>query len=159
MSNFSHIDEHGSAQMVDVSSKAVSARTASAQALVEFPKEVFRALQDAHFGTAKGSVVEVAKIAGIQAAKRCADWIPMCHPLMLSKIQVDIEIEKNPVRIITQIKCEGKTGVEMEALTAASAAALTMYDMCKAMSHEIRISQIQLLSKSGGKSDFHAPAK
>ncbi len=159
MSKFSHINEHGSAAMVDVSAKESTMRSASAEAFVKFPDGVFEALHEANFGTAKGAVVEVAKIAGIQAAKRCADWIPMCHPLMLSKIQVDIDVLVNPIRIVTDVKCEGKTGVEMEALTAASAAALTIYDMCKALSHEIEIQNIHLLSKSGGKSDFHASAK
>ncbi|MEY4329484.1 MAG: cyclic pyranopterin monophosphate synthase MoaC [Bacteroidota bacterium] len=156
MKNLSHIDENGSATMVDVTGKSISLRTASAEALVLFPQEVFEALLEAHFGTAKGSVVEVAKVAGIQAAKRCSDWIPMCHPLMLSKIEVSIDIHSNPVRIQTLVKCEGKTGVEMEALTAASAAALTIYDMCKALSHEIAITEVRLLSKTGGKSDFNS---
>lgn len=156
MKNLSHIDENGSATMVDVSGKSISLRTATAEALILFPQEVFEALLEAHFGTAKGSVVEVAKVAGIQAAKRCSDWIPMCHPLMLSKIEVSIDIHSNPVRIQTLVKCEGKTGVEMEALTAASAAALTIYDMCKALSHEIAITEVRLLSKTGGKSDFNS---
>ncbi len=156
MKNLSHIDENGSATMVDVSGKSISLRTATAEALVLFPQVVFEALLVAHFGTAKGSVVEVAKVAGIQAAKKCSDWIPMCHPLMLSKIEVSIDIHSNPVRIQTLVKCEGKTGVEMEALTAASAAALTIYDMCKALSHEIAITEVRLLSKTGGKSDFNS---
>lgn len=156
MKNLSHIDENGSATMVDVTGKSISLRTATAEALVLFPQEVFEALLEAHFGTAKGSVVEVAKVAGIQAAKRCSDWIPMCHPLMLSKIEVSIDIHSNPIRIHTLVKCEGKTGVEMEALTAASAAALTIYDMCKALSHEIAITEVRLLSKTGGKSDFNS---
>jgi len=156
MKNLSHIDENGSATMVDVTGKSISLRTATAEALVLFPQEVFEALLEAHFGTAKGSVVEVAKVAGIQAAKKCSDWIPMCHPLMLSKIEVSIDIHSNPVRIQTLVKCEGKTGVEMEALTAASAAALTIYDMCKALSHEIAITEVRLLSKTGGKSDFNS---
>jgi len=156
MKKLSHIDENGSATMVDVTGKSISLRTATAEALVLFPQEVFEALLEAHFGTAKGSVVEVAKVAGIQAAKKCSDWIPMCHPLMLSKIEVSIDIHSNPVRIQTLVKCEGKTGVEMEALTAASAAALTIYDMCKALSHEIAITEVRLLSKTGGKSDFNS---
>lgn len=159
MNKFSHIDQHGLAAMVDVSAKEVTARTASAEAYVKFPDAVFESLHAANFGTAKGAVAEVAKIAGIQAAKRCSDWIPMCHPLLLSKIQVDIDVQNNPVRIVTEVKCEGKTGVEMEALTAASAAALTIYDMCKALSHEIIIQKLQLLSKTGGKSDFNASEK
>lgn len=156
MKKLSHIDENGSATMVDVTGKSISLRTATAEALVLFPQVVFEALLEAHFGTAKGSVVEVAKVAGIQAAKKCSDWIPMCHPLMLSKIEVSIDIHSNPVRIQTLVKCEGKTGVEMEALTAASAAALTIYDMCKALSHEIAITEVRLLSKTGGKSDFNS---
>jgi cyclic pyranopterin phosphate synthase len=154
MNELSHIDENGTAAMVDVTSKSVSIRTAKAQAFVRFPQDVFDALQKSHFGTAKGSVFEVAKIAGIQAAKKCADWIPMCHPLMISKIAVEINGEINPIEILTEVKCEGKTGVEMEALTAASAAALTVYDMCKALSHQIEIQKITLLSKTGGKNNF-----
>ena len=159
MNKLSHIDENGSATIVDVSNKAISLRVARAEALVAFPIAVFELLQSSNFGTAKGAVIEVAKVAGIQAAKKCSDWIPMCHPLMISKIQVDIDVQCNPIRIVTEVKCEGKTGVEMEALTAASAAALTVYDMCKALSHEIKIQQIILLSKSGGKSDFDVHAQ
>ncbi len=154
MNQLSHIDEKGTAAMVDVTEKVSSIRTAKACAKVQFPQDVFEALQQSHFGTAKGSVFEVAKIAGIQAAKKCADWIPMCHPLMISKISVEINGHTNPIEIITEVKCEGKTGVEMEALTAASAAALTVYDMCKALSHQIVIQNVTLLSKSGGKNDF-----
>jgi cyclic pyranopterin phosphate synthase len=154
MNELSHIDKNGSAAMVDVTSKVVSVRTAKASASVLFPDDVFEALHQAHFGTAKGSVFEVAKVAGIQAAKKCSDWIPMCHPLMISKIAVEIDGNSNPIQIITEVKCEGKTGVEMEALTAASATALTIYDMCKALSHEIVIQNISLTSKTGGKNNF-----
>ncbi len=140
--------------MVDVSEKMTTVRTATAQSAVQFPPEVFKQLVQDDFLSSKGSIFATAIIAGTMAAKRTADLIPLCHPLSLSKIKIEIEKGNNLLLIKATIKCEGKTGVEMEALTAASVAALTVYDMCKALSHDIIIAETRLLEKKGGKSDF-----
>jgi len=140
--------------MVDVSEKKITARTATAQSTVEFPAAIFRQLEKNKFLSSKGSIFATAIIAGTMAAKRTADLIPLCHPLSLSQILINIETVENVLLIKATVKCDGKTGVEMEALTAASVAALTVYDMCKALSHDIIITQTRLLAKKGGKSDF-----
>jgi cyclic pyranopterin phosphate synthase len=147
----SHYDEAGSARMVDVSAKSVTARTARAQAFVRIRPEVLDQLPR----NPKGDPLEVARIAGIQAAKRTSELIPLCHPLMLSHVDVEAAIESGGVRILTSVTTTGPTGVEMEALTAAVVAALTVYDMTKALDKRIEIQDVFLLEKTGGKSgDF-----
>jgi len=156
MSNgFTHLDEKGDPRMVDVSEKEVTTRLASAQAIVHLPAEVVTIIEQDEIHTKKGPVFQTAVLAGIMGAKKTSDLIPLCHPLPLSKCDIDISIREDHKLIVTsQVKTSGKTGVEMEALTAASVAALTIYDMCKAFSHDIVIESIQLQSKSGGKRDF-----
>lgn len=149
--NLSHINEMGQASMVDVSDKAISQRVAYAEGCVHMSHQTFEMIvQGKH---AKGDVFAVSRIAGIQAAKKCSDLIPLCHPLMLSKVQVDFEpvAEKNIIRIQAMCKLAGQTGVEMEALTAVSVAALTLFDMCKAVDPRMQIDGIKVLQKSGGK--------
>lgn len=148
MATLSHFDESGEARMVDVSGKGATARVAKAQAFVAMPPEVLEALPT----NKKGNPVEVARIAGIQAAKRTSDLIPLCHPLPLSYVDVRIQLEEGGARIETEARTVAETGVEMEALTAAAIAALTLYDMTKAASKAIEIREIHLVSKSGGKS-------
>jgi cyclic pyranopterin monophosphate synthase len=151
MSELSHFDDSGQASMVDVSAKQASRRTATASAFVELSAAVLAALP----ANPKGNPLEVARFAGIQAAKRTADLIPMCHPLALTHVDVQAEIVDGGVRIIATVATVGPTGVEMEALTAASIAALTVYDMTKALDKSIVIRSVQLEAKSGGKSgDF-----
>jgi len=153
MTKLTHIDESGAANMVDVSEKAVTSRSATAQAIVFCSNEVIETLHD----NPKGDVFATARIAGIQGAKKCSDLIPLCHPLPLTKAKVDIAIDGNNIVIEATCKTDGKTGVEVETLTAASVAALTIYDMCKAIDKSIVISNTKLLSKTGGKSgDFYA---
>ena len=136
--------------MVDVSDKADTARTAIAQSLVELTPAIVAAITDDNLP--KGDLYATARIAGIQAAKKCSDLIPLCHPLPLSKITVDIELQGNSLVITALCKTTGKTGVEMEALTAASVAALTVYDMCKGLDKGMIIRETKLLEKTGGKS-------
>lgn len=151
----SHIDESGKASMVDVSDKKVAARTAVATGKVIFPSDVFDILARQDFLGHKGSIIQTAVIAGIQAVKKTAELIPLCHQLNLSKIQIDISPVENALQIVCKVKCNEQTGVEMEALTGVSVSALTIYDMCKALSHDIKISEIQLEQKTGGKNDFN----
>ena len=155
MQILSHLNVEGNPQMVDVSSKKASSRTATASTIVSFPAKVFEQLLQNNFLSSKGSIFHTAIIAGTMGAKRTADLIPLCHPLQLSKINIDIATGVNCITITAIVKCEGKTGVEMEALMAASISALTVYDMCKALSHDIIISQTKLIEKKGGKSDFN----
>lgn len=156
MKKLSHYDSAGSARMVDVSAKTETTRTARAHAFVRIAPEVLRQLPK----NKKGDPLEVARIAGILAAKRTWELIPMCHPLMLTHIDVEVEIEKRGVRIETTASTTAQTGVEMEALTAASVAALTVYDMTKALDKSIEISDIYLLEKTGGKSgDYRRKGK
>lgn len=152
MSKLTHINEKGEAQMVDVSDKANTAREASAGAVVHMKKETLDLIISGSHK--KGDVLAVARVAGIQAAKKCWELIPLCHPLMLSKATVELTPNENnnTIEIVATAKLEGKTGVEMEALTAASIAALTVYDMCKAVDRAMRVDRLRLLSKSGGKS-------
>jgi cyclic pyranopterin phosphate synthase len=144
----SHFDEAGDARMVDVSGKNVTKRTARAHAFVRMSPNVVEQLRT----NPKGNPLEVARVAGIMAAKRTADLIPMCHPLPLSLADVDVQVEANGVRIRSLAVTAGQTGVEMEALTAASVAALTVYDMTKALDKGIEIQDVYLLEKTGGKS-------
>ena len=156
MSELSHIDKQGKSRMVDVGDKVVTRRIAIAQARVCFPAEVYQKLQQTQLTSAKGSIVDTANIAGIMAAKRTAELIPMCHPLPIDFCKLDFTQSDDDYSLVIQaeVRVNHKTGVEMEALTAASVAALTVYDMCKALSHDIRISDVQLLNKTGGRSDF-----
>ena len=149
------MDESGKAKMVDVGHKSSSKRVARAQALVELPDEVMKHFNGKDFETKKGGVFQTAILAGIMGAKKTSDLIPLCHPLSLENCSIEIEVNSsNELKIFAEASIESKTGVEMEALTAASVAALTVYDMCKGMSHNIIIKEIKLLSKSGGKSDY-----
>jgi cyclic pyranopterin monophosphate synthase len=148
MKKLSHFDAAGSPRMVDVSAKPVTRRTARAHAFVRMRPEVVRGLSQ----NPKGNPLEIARIAGISAAKKTADLIPLCHPLMLSHADVEVQVEEGGVRIIASAATSAQTGVEMEALTAAAVAALTVYDMTKALDKSIEIQDIYLLQKSGGKS-------
>jgi cyclic pyranopterin phosphate synthase len=152
MSELTHIDETGAARMVDVGDKSVSERVAVARAVVTMKAETLQLLEQG--GHKKGDVMAVARIAGIQAAKKCSELIPLCHPLMLTSVDVSFETDtlKNSVIIQARCKVSGQTGVEMEALTAASVAALTIYDMCKAVDRGMEIRSVGLLEKQGGKS-------
>jgi len=151
MKKLSHFDAAGGPRMVDVSAKPDTRRTARAHAFVRMPPEVLRALP----ANPKGSPLEIARIAGIAAAKKTAGLIPLCHPLMLSHADVQVTVEGEGVRIIASAATTGPTGVEMEALTAAAVAALTVYDMTKALDKSIEIQDVYLIEKSGGKSgDF-----
>lgn len=158
-SQLTHINASGEAHMVDVSAKNETVREARAEAYVEMSAQTLAMImQGSHH---KGDVFATARIAGIQAAKRTWELIPLCHPLLLSKVEVSLEAqpESNRVRIESCCRLTGKTGVEMEALTAASVAALTIYDMCKAVQKDMVIGPVRLLAKSGGKSgDFRAEA-
>jgi cyclic pyranopterin phosphate synthase len=149
---FSHIDSDARPTMVDVSDKAVTKRTATAQTRVRFPAAVAEALRVQGFSTSKGPVFHTAIIAGVQAAKRTHDLIPFCHPLGIEKCNIDIVMEVDDAVIRCTVSVHHKTGVEMEALTGASIAALTIYDMCKALSHDIVIAETRLVAKQGGKS-------
>jgi len=152
MSKLTHINENGDAQMVDVSDKNNTVREAKAGAVVLMKAETLELIVSGSHK--KGDVLAVARVAGIQAAKKCWELIPLCHPLMLSKVSIELtpNQEKSCIEIIATAKLNGKTGVEMEALTAASIAALTIYDMCKAVDRFMRIDNVQLLEKKGGKS-------
>lgn len=148
--SFSHINAQGEANMVDVTAKEATVRTARAAGFVRMRPETLVAVRDSTI--AKGEVLAVARIAGIQAAKKCSDLIPLCHPLALSKVQVDFELTAEGVHVAALCRLTGKTGVEMEALCAVSTAALTIYDMCKALDKGMRIEDIHLIEKTGGKS-------
>ena len=152
MSELTHLDESGGAHMVDVGDKAVTQRLALAGARVQMLPATLQLLRDGSHK--KGDVLAVARIAGIQAAKKCSDLIPLCHPLMLNSVEVSFELDSDASQVVIQAQCrvDGKTGVEMEALTAASVAALTLYDMCKAVDRGMEIVRIGLLEKRGGKS-------
>ncbi|MES2374981.1 MAG: cyclic pyranopterin monophosphate synthase MoaC [Bacteroidota bacterium] len=155
MSELTHLDSTGKATMVDVSAKAVTHRTATARSIVYLPHEVLAQLTDGDFQTKKGSVFQTAIIAGIMAAKKTGDLIPLCHPLGLDNCQIDIQInDQQEVVIDCTATITAKTGIEMEALVGASIAALTIYDMCKALSHDIVIKETKLIEKTGGKRDF-----
>ena len=154
--HLSHYDAAGRASMVDVSGKKPTTREARAGAFVAMSADVIRALPQ----NPKGDPLEIARVAGILAAKRTAELIPMCHPIPLSKVDVEAKIQKDGVSIRTLARTTAETGVEMEALVAASVAALTVYDMCKALDKGIEIREVVLLSKSGGKSgDYKRPER
>ncbi|MDO4614492.1 MAG: cyclic pyranopterin monophosphate synthase MoaC [Lachnospiraceae bacterium] len=147
----SHTDKKGNVRMVDVDGKAYTERTASAQAVVTMQPDTMKLIADGEMP--KGDVFACARIAGIMAAKRTPELIPMCHPIPISGIKIEIKpISETQVRIVSVLKCTYKTGIEMEALTAASVAALTIYDMCKAVDRSMEISDVFVLHKEGGKS-------
>ena len=149
-SDFTHFDEGGNARMVQVGDKEVTKRTATAQAIVHVSVSTFELIRTG--GMKKGDVLTVAQIAGIMGAKRTPDLIPMCHPIAVSGVDLHLRMEESTLSIIIEgtVSCTGRTGVEMEALTAVSTAALTVYDMCKAVQRDICITDICLLRKSGG---------
>ena len=156
MDKLSHIDDEGKARMVDVGDKSVTHRRAVAEAILVTGKEIIAASREEK--TPKGNVLETARLAGIMAAKRTADLIPLCHPLSLDHVSVDFEVEDGRIRIVATASTRSVTGVEMEALTAASVAGLTLYDMLKALSHSMTLERVRLLAKSGGRSgDYRAP--
>lgn len=153
---FTHIDQDSPA-MVDVGQKEVTERTAIAQAIVQLPDDMKAYIADGEIKTLKGPVFQTAIIAGIQGAKRTSELIPLCHQLNLNKVDIQITVDDQlQVTITSEARCSGKTGVEMEALTGASIAALTVYDMCKAFSHNIVIKETKLIKKTGGKSDYQS---
>jgi cyclic pyranopterin phosphate synthase len=153
MSSFTHIDSNQRPTMVDVGDKAVTKRTATAETRVRFPREVANALRTQGFNTAKGPVFQTAIIAGVMAAKKTYELIPFCHPLGIENCKVLIDMDGDDAVVRCTVSVHHKTGVEMEALTGASVAALTIYDMCKALSHEICIVDTRLVEKRGGKTD------
>ena len=153
----SHLDEQGRARMVDVSAKPDTRRTAEAEGRVRMRPETVEAIRNA--GIQKGDVLTVAKVAGILAAKRTAELIPMCHPLLLLDVQVALELRSDGVEIRGSVVTFGKTGAEMEALAAVTTAALTVYDMCKAIDKGMVLEGIRLVRKEGGKSDWSAAAE
>ncbi|MCX7553532.1 cyclic pyranopterin monophosphate synthase MoaC [Marinicella sp. S1101] len=151
----SHIDNNNNPTMVDVSDKKITMRTAAAQSLVLLPDAIKAVITDNEIHSKKGPVFQTAIIAGVMAAKKTHELIPFCHPLPLESCKIDITTTEDKDLLITcQCKVTAKTGIEMEALTGASVAALTIYDMCKALSHDITITATQLITKSGGKSDI-----
>ncbi|MCB0687352.1 MAG: cyclic pyranopterin monophosphate synthase MoaC [Saprospiraceae bacterium] len=153
--SFSHVDHQGNPSMVDVSLKAITHRTATAKATVHLPPSVIEKLQGEEIHTKKGPVLQTAILAGIMGAKKTSELIPLCHPLALENCKVSFQWDDHQQLVIyCTAEITGKTGVEMEALTGAGVAALTVYDMCKAFSHDIVIKDICLMEKSGGKRDF-----
>ena len=159
MSDFTHLDRKGQVRMVDVTDKAATVREATARGVIQMTPRIIEQIQSG--SVAKGNVLETARIAGIMAAKKTADIIPMCHPLALTHAAVNLELlpEKHAVEITATVRLTGKTGVEMEALTAVSVAALTLYDMCKALDKGMVNSDIYLLEKTGGKSGTYKMEK
>lgn len=149
-----HIDQSGNPQMVDVSGKPVTRRSAHARAIVEVGADILKLITQQDLITKKGPVFQTAILAGTMAAKKTADLIPLAHPIGLEDCSLRITTTRNTIIIDSVVSVSGKTGVEMEALTAASIAALTVYDMCKALSHNIIIKEIKLMEKTGGKKDF-----
>ena len=155
MKKFTHLDAQNNPSMVDVGEKKVTKRTAKARSVVVLDDTIMAQLQDGEIKTKKGAVFQTAIIAGVMGAKKTGELIPLCHPLGLENCHIDISVnENNQVEIICTASLTAKTGVEMEALTGASIAALTIYDMCKAFSHNIIISETRLIEKTGGKKDF-----
>jgi cyclic pyranopterin phosphate synthase len=150
MTGLTHLDENGSARMVDVSAKDTTVREATAEGIISMTEAALAAIRDG--ATKKGDVLATARIAGIMAAKRTSELIPLCHPLALSSVTVDLELADSSIRVIATARTTGPTGVEMEALTAVSVALLTLYDMAKALDRGMRIDGLRLLAKSGGRS-------
>lgn len=154
MGKLSHIDASGNPAMVDVSTKAKTLRTAVAEARVKLGPEIAGLLQGDELYTSKGPVFQTAIIAGVQGAKKTAELVPFCHPIGMDDCQIDIRLDNTDAVITCSVRVVAKTGIEMEAITGASVAAITIYDMCKAMSHDIEIVQTRLLEKTGGKKNF-----
>jgi len=155
MSEFSHIGKKNQPKMVNVGEKEVTKRIAVARSLMFLGKEIISHFTNNDIITKKGPVFQTAIIAGIQAVKKTSEIIPMCHPLMINAVDIEINIfDKEHIEILCTVEIDGKTGVEMEALTGVSVAGLTVYDMCKAVSQKMVIKEVKLLKKSGGKSDF-----
>jgi cyclic pyranopterin phosphate synthase len=144
-----HLDERGAARMVDVGEKPVTSREATAECVVRMAAQTVEAVRA---GTAKGDALAVARVAGIMAAKRTSDLIPLCHPLPLTSVTVDFELGQSSVRVVAQVRVTGQTGVEMEALTAAAVAGLTLIDMTKGLERGVYLEHVRLLAKSGGRS-------
>jgi len=157
MSEFSHLDAHHNPSMVDVGTKTITRRTATAQSIVVLTGEIMQQLAGGDIQTPKGAVFQTAMLAGTMAAKRTADLIPLCHPLGLDSCRFSFRTVGNEVVIECTTSLEARTGVEMEALVGASVAALTVYDMCKAFSHDLVIRETKLLAKTGGKRPYHRP--
>ena len=158
MSGFSHVDADNRPTMVDVGEKSITKRSATAESRVSFPAAVATALREQGFNTSKGPVFQTAIIAGVMAAKKTHELIPFCHPLPIENCKIEIEMAGDAAMIRCTVSVHHKTGVEMEALTGASVAALTIYDMCKALSHDIEMGPTRLLAKSGGRSgEYRAP--
>ena len=155
MANFTHFNQDGEAIMVDVSQKDITMRIAIAEGSIKVNQEVFRSIKEQTHK--KGDVLAVARIAGIMAAKKTSDMIPLCHPLFITKVTIDFELDEDNymIKAIATTKVNGKTGVEMEALHAVSVTLLTIYDMCKAIDKSMEISDIRLLHKEGGKSGVY----
>ena len=151
---FTHIDATGNPAMVGVSNKKITKRTARAQAIVHVGKKIIDEIKNNELITKKGPVFQTSIIAGVMGAKKTSDLIPFCHPLGLEDCQISISVSKGKIIIDATAVVTAKTGVEMEAMTAASVAALTVYDMCKALSHDIVIEEVKLMEKTGGKKDF-----
>lgn len=152
----SHVDERdGAPKMVNVGNKQITSREATAQARLLFPKEVAEKLRETDYVTPKGAVFTVSRIAAVMGVKQTSNLIPLCHPLPLNGCDIEIYMEGDEAVIEVTASCAGRTGVEMEALTGASIAALTIYDMCKALSHDMIIKETKLIAKSGGKRDFN----
>jgi cyclic pyranopterin phosphate synthase len=160
MSGFTHVDERNRPSMVDVSDKAVTRRTAVAESRVRFPSSVAAELRRNGFATSKGPVFHTAIVAGVMAAKRTHELIPFCHPLGIENCRVEIDMnDQDEALVRCTVSVHHRTGVEMEALTGASIAALTIYDMCKALSHDIVIAETRLVAKQGGKHDVAEPQR
>ncbi len=156
MNDFTHLDDNNQPKMVNVGDKNITKRKATARAGMYLGKEIISLFKEDELTTKKGPVFQTAIIAGIQAVKKTSELIPMCHPLIINGIDIDIEIvDRENIEILCSVEIDGKTGVEMEALTGASVAALTVYDMCKAISQKMVIKNTQLLKKTGGKSDIN----
>jgi cyclic pyranopterin phosphate synthase len=153
-SGLTHLTARNRPTMVDVGDKQVTRRMASAEARIRLPRAVLLALRKSGHRTKKGPIFDTAIIAGVLAAKRTSELIPFCHPLLLDHCKLEVAAAPGGIRIVCTVSVEGRTGVEMEALTGATVAALTVYDMCKALSHDIQISTVRLLAKTGGKRDF-----
>jgi cyclic pyranopterin phosphate synthase len=149
----------GNPERVDVTQKATTDRIAKAQVTVVFPIEAWKVLESDGFTTKKGALLQTATIAGVMGAKKTSELIPLCHPIPLTSCKFDYALEPPNIRVYCTAKSSGQTGVEMEALTGANTAALTIYDMCKALSHDIRITNLMLNHKSGGKKDFERGEK
>ena len=156
MNDFSHINKKNQPKMVNVSEKAITKRTAIAKASMFLGKEIIAQFTNDELTTKKGPVFQTAIIAGIQAVKKTSELIPMCHPLLISGVDIDIDIvDAENIEVFCKVTIEGKTGVEMEALTGANVACLTIYDMCKSISQKMVIKEVKLLEKTGGKSDIN----